>query len=235
MSACGGVGDRRRTDRQHDVRPVASWTGWLLVVCGAIFLAGASLLVRAGATSWDERVFRWLNEVPAGVATVLTPLSKLFLPLGITLAVVAAAVYCVARNRSAWPFVFCAGSAGVAWLGSHAAKAVAERPRPYEVVPSAVLRQQPAHGSSFPSSHTAVAFAVALTLIPYLPRSGAIVALVYASMVAWSRMYLGVHYPLDVIGGAGIGLVVGGGALLLIRWRHGPTRTGPSEQLPGAT
>ncbi len=192
-------------------------TAWILIGTGLLVFAGTSLLVRAGATGWDERVYRALNEVPTRVAAVLTPLSKLFLPLGIAVAVVAAGVVCVVWNRSLWPIVFCAGSAAAAWLGANLAKAAADRTRPYEVVAGATLRQEPAHGTSFPSSHTAVAFAVAVTLTAFLPRRAVVVALVYAVLVGWSRVYLGVHYPLDVVGGAGIGLAVGGSALLLIR------------------
>jgi len=231
----GRAWDRRYADRRPAVRPVPRRGAWFLVVTGTTLLGVASVLVRSGVTGWDECLYRWLNDVPTGVAALLTPFSKLFLPLGITVAVVAGTGYCAARNRSLWPVAYCVGSAVAAWFGANLAKALAERPRPYEVEPNAVLRQQPAHGTSFPSSHTAVAVAVALTLIPYLPRGGAAIALGYASMVAWSRIYLGVHYPLDVIGGAGIGLMVGGGALLLIAWFHAPSRTGPADLPPDST
>ena len=218
MSAVEGG---HRTAPRHDSHPVSGRTAWILLGTGVLVFAGTALLVRAGATGWDERLYRALNDVPASVAAVLTPLSKLFLPLGIAVAVVAAAVVCVVWTRSPWPIVFCAGSAAAAWLGANLAKAVAERTRPYEVVTGATLRQQPAHGTSFPSSHTAVVFAVAVTLIPFLPCRGVAVALVYAVLVGWSRVYLGVHYPLDVVGGAGIGLAVGGSALLLISGGRG--------------
>ena len=55
-------------------------------------------------------------------------------------------------------------AAGGAWLLTHAAKAIADRPRPYEVMADAVLRQQPAHGTSFPSTHTAVTLAIVIAL-----------------------------------------------------------------------
>jgi membrane-associated phospholipid phosphatase len=208
---------RWRTGPRHYIRPLPIRTACILLGSGCLLFVGASLLVRANATKWDESVYRSLNQVPPGAATFLTPLSRLFLPLGLTVVVLAASVFCVARSRSLWPIVFCASSATVAWLGANLAKAVADRQRPYEVVTGAVLRQQPAHGTSFPSSHAAIALAVALTVIPFLPRRGVAIALIYAALVAWSRVYLGVHYPLDVIGGAGIGLIVGGGALVLIR------------------
>jgi membrane-associated phospholipid phosphatase len=67
----------------------------------------------------------------------------------------------------------------------------ADRPRPYEVMADAVLRQQPAHGTSFPSSHTAVTLAVVIALVPFLARPLAAAGIAYAVLVGWSRVYLG--------------------------------------------
>ena len=93
---------------------------------------------------------------------------------------------------------------------ANVAKVIADRPRPYQVMAGAVLRQQPAHGTSFPSSHTAVTLAVVVALVPFLARPLAAAGIAYAGLVGWSRVYLGVHYPLDVLAGAGIGMAVGG-------------------------
>jgi undecaprenyl-diphosphatase len=128
--------------------------------------------------------------------------------------VVLAVVYVVARNRGVLPAAAGAAAAGLAWALANVAKAIADRPRPYEVIAGAVLRQQPAHGTSFPSSHTAVTVAVVIALVPFLARPLAAAGIGYAVMVGWSRVYLGVHYPLDVLAGAGIGLATGGAILL---------------------
>jgi glycosyltransferase 2 family protein len=190
------------------------WTAGLLAATGAALFGVAALLLKAGAVIWDVSLFRILNEVPPTAAAVLTPLSHLFLPAGIIAVVVLTVVYVVARNRSAQPVAAGAVAAGTAWALAHMAKAITDRPRPYEVIAVAVLRQQPAHGTSFPSTHTAVALAVAIALVPFLTRPLATVGITYAVLVGWSRAYLGVHYPLDVLGGAGIGMAVGGVILL---------------------
>jgi undecaprenyl-diphosphatase len=146
----------------------------------------------------------------------MTPLSHLFLPVGIITVVVLAVAYVAARNRSVLPVAAGAAAAGLAWGLAHVAKAVADRPRPYEVMADAVLRQQPAHGTSFPSSHTAVTLAVVIALVPFLARPLAAAGIAYAVLVGWSRVYLGVHYPLDVLAGAGIGMAAGGAILLAL-------------------
>ena len=110
-----------------------------------------------------------------------------------------------------------AAAAGVAWMLAHVAKAMADRPRPYLAMADAVLRQQPAHGTSFPSSHTAVTLAVAIALVPFLARPLAAAGIGYAVLTGWSRVYLGVHYPLDILGGAGIGMAAAGVILLALR------------------
>ncbi len=181
-----------------------------------VLFGTSALVLRAGATGWDARLFQILNDVPSAAAAVLTPLSRLFLPLGLLTVILLTAVYAVARNRSVLPGVAGAVTSAGAWGMANLAKAIADRPRPYLVMAGAVLRQQPALHTSFPSSHTAVALAVAIALVPFLPRPLAVVGLGYAALVGWSRVYLGVHYPLDVLAGAGLGMAAGGAVLLAL-------------------
>ena len=143
------------------------WAAGLLAGLGVVLFAASALSVKAGATSWDARLFRILNQVPPAAASVLTPLSHLFGPAGIIAVVLLTVVYAVARNRSVLPVAAGAVAAGAAWVLANVAKVIADRPRPYQVMAGAVLRQKPAHGTSFPSSHTAVALAVVVALVPF--------------------------------------------------------------------
>lgn len=195
---------------KRPARVLGAWTAGLLAGLGAALFGVSAVVLTAGAVGWDLSLFRILNEVPAAAASVLTPLSHLFRPAGIIALVALTVGYVMARNRSVLPLAAGAVAAGAAWLLAYAAKAIADRSRPYEVMADAVLRQQPAHGTSFPSSHTAVTLAVAIALVPFLARPLAAAGIGYAVLVGWSRVYLGVHYPLDILAGAGIGMAVGG-------------------------
>jgi undecaprenyl-diphosphatase len=69
---------------------------------------------------------------------------------------------------------------------------------------------------SFPSGHTTIAFAAATVLSYYRPRWTPAFFLL-AVAIGFSRVYVGVHYPLDVLGGAILGLLVGGIVIALLR------------------
>jgi undecaprenyl-diphosphatase len=72
---------------------------------------------------------------------------------------------------------------------------------------------------SFPSGHAATSFACAATLAWLTPLSP-IALYALATLIAFSRVYVGVHYPLDVIGGAALGLGVATALRLLVEARR---------------
>jgi undecaprenyl-diphosphatase len=88
------------------------------------------------------------------------------------------------------------------------AKLLVERERPGTTVPDAILHGVPSAGLSFTSGHAIITFAIAGLLVLVLPRRWGIVAFVLATLNAVARVYLGAHNPLDVVGGAAIGLAI---------------------------
>jgi len=78
---------------------------------------------------------------------------------------------------------------------------------------------------SFPSGHSATAFACATVLAAAEPR-WRVAFFVLAAAIAYSRLYNGVHYPLDVLGGAVLGVLVALTALRLLAARRRGSRRG---------
>ena len=89
-----------------------------------------------------------------------------------------------------------------------------DRPRPFTAHPHAVhVLVSPSTDSSFPSDHAAAAMAIAVAVFLLHRRIGFVV-LALAVLVCFARVYVGAHYPGDVLGGAAIGAIV-----TLVLWR----------------
>lgn len=84
-----------------------------------------------------------------------------------------------------------------------------KRPRPAMTLLEYEALINPSDKFSLPSGHTAAAFLMA-TIISYFYPTFAIVALSWAGLVGLSRILLGVHYPSDVLVGAGLGVSIAG-------------------------
>ncbi|MFC1787649.1 phosphatase PAP2 family protein [Patescibacteria group bacterium] len=95
----------------------------------------------------------------------------------------------------------------LAWLVTLALEYLIKRPRPYEVGDSEPLISMWVHTPSFPSAHATIAFAVA-GMVFWHQKPAGIILLILAALVAYSRVYVGVHYPTDVLAGALVGFVV---------------------------
>ena len=88
-------------------------------------------------------------------------------------------------------------------------KNLVARIRPYDLVNTIVPLVAKPVDFSFPSGHTCASFASAEVYYRMLPKKYGISAMILAGMIAFSRMYVGVHYPTDVIGGILVGLASG--------------------------
>jgi membrane-associated phospholipid phosphatase len=173
--------------------------------------AGASLLAGSWAALSRPDVQRADVRVGDAVRRAGTPsldrAVSLTTDLGSVYAVVGiAGVLAATGRRRTAADVLCLG--GATWAVAQAAKTRVRRQRPYEA--DGVRRLvRPPTGSSFPSGHAAVGAAV-LSLLAARSRSrtGARLLAVLAAYVPLSRIYVGVHYPTDVVGGAGLGLLL---------------------------
>lgn len=184
------------------------------VLGGAAVLCGSWVVVSFQATvpRWEERVFRRINDLP----DVVWPVAWVPMQLGSvagSLAVVAVAA-AVTHDRRLTLAVF--GASQAAWWTGKAVKVLAARGRPSALLSEVRLREA-ARGLGYVSGHAAVAFALASVVAPSVPRRWRPAAFATAAVVGTSRVYAGAHLPIDVIGGAGLGVLAGTGG----RWMLG--------------
>jgi len=105
-----------------------------------------------------------------------------------------------------------------------ALKPLVARIRPYEVIEGLTYIVAKESEFSFPSGHSANSLACAWVLWRMLPRKIGLPALVLGLMIALSRLYVGVHYPSDVIAGAAIGIALAELAMWVVRGIAGKLR-----------
>ncbi len=94
-------------------------------------------------------------------------------------------------------------------------KPLVGRVRPYEVIEGLKLIGKRATDPSFPSGHTAASIASAVALCRFLKKRYSIPLLVLALMIGFSRLYIGIHYPTDVLAGLLDGIALGIGGILI--------------------
>jgi undecaprenyl-diphosphatase len=130
---------------------------------------------------------------------------------GLIWLVIAIAVAVIQRR----PFLFLQVvlADALADLIAYGLRAAISRPRPPSVYPKPEPLVHVPHGGSFPSGHSATSFACATVLAFAVPRYR-VAFFLLAAAIAWSRVYVGVHYPLDVLGGAALGVLVA----IALRW-----------------
>lgn len=80
------------------------------------------------------------------------------------------------------------------------------RPRPFEVLDDLVLLLGHNGGGAFPSGHTALAFAVAMAVYYYYPKTSTLFFLAALS-IGFGRIAMGLHWPTDILGGAVMGVL----------------------------
>jgi glycosyltransferase 2 family protein len=183
----------------------------LRLLLGTVILLFCTVTVRerhVGVLETD--LFRLANDLP----NALYPAFWGVMQAGNVLAVGIAAVV-VAATRRFWLAANLAITGIGVWLVAKWIKEEVGRGRPDDLLPHVNVRD-PDSGLGFVSGHAAVAVAIATLIAPYLGRRARWVAFAVAGLVCVSRVYMGVHLPLDVVGGAALGWAAGSLVHLLL-------------------
>jgi membrane-associated phospholipid phosphatase len=183
---------RRRSD--------LAWFGGAAVVLG-----GCSVVIDGNSiAAFEESAFRVANDASGAIYPVLWPVMQ----FGTFISVPLVAIGALAMKRIRLAIE--ASAAGVStYFLAKVVKDLFPRDRPGAFLEDVHLRGIGTGGRGYPSGHAAVASSLAFVLWAYLPRRWRWVPVGVAGVVCFGRMFVGGHLPLDVVGGAALGIVCG--------------------------
>ncbi|MDR0271480.1 undecaprenyl-diphosphatase [Paenibacillus sp.] len=173
----------------------------------------------------DYQLFNAINQWGES-ASFLNPVMRFFAKDAFYLFFVGLLVYWFIRNEKnrkmvAETFISACVGLTVSWVIGH----LFYRDRPFAAHTVNQLIDH-AVNASFPSDHALGAFAIATAFVMYRKKDG-ILWYILAALIAFSRVWTGVHYPTDILGGAIIGILVSIGVHRLVlksqfvsRWLH---------------
>jgi undecaprenyl-diphosphatase len=193
-------------------------TDLIWLAAGTVGLVLCALPVHADRVAAPEAdAFRRVNDLPS------VPFGIVWVPmqLGNLLVVPAAVLAALAFRRWRLAAGLALAGAGVYALAK-VVKHFVLRGRPSELLDDVVVRGAAPHGLGFVSGHIAVVTALALVAWPWLPRWGRWAAGAAVAAVFFTRMYVGAHLPLDMVGGAALGVAVGALVRLALGVPTGP-------------
>ena len=167
----------------------------------------------------DSEIFVFLNTRLANpVFDLIMPIATNDWFLRAVFAIIILAMLVFGKKQGRIAAVFCLATVAVSdLLSAQVIKPLVGRVRPCHVIENVHLLVNCSQGLSFPSSHAANTFSLALFLSDVYPRLRWLLYS-FAAIVSYSRIAVGVHYPFDVVVGALTGVVAALGIGMVYRW-----------------
>lgn len=177
-------------------------------------------------TTFDESLLLWIqnnlrNDFLTPIFEIITKLGDFgFIWIAMTIVLV-----CLGKTRRRG-MVMTVSLAVTFLINNLLIKNLVHRIRPYEVMSDLNLIIEKESDFSFPSGHSAIAFGTAVVVFMLFSKRYSVYPLILAFLMAFSRLYVGVHYPTDVLGGIAIGTLVAFVTVKIAKRRESEKRTG---------
>lgn len=183
------------------------------VAVGLVVFSASALVASRGVAPGETGVFRVVNGLPDILYVGIWP----FMQYGVFVTIPILIVVALVMRRTRPAAAMAIGGIGV-YLLARVVKGWVDRGRPSALIADVTEgRETFGVGSlGYPSGHAAVAGALTVILTPQLPARWRWLPLSLLVIVGVGRMYVGAHLPLDLIGGAALGVAAGSAANLII-------------------
>jgi membrane-associated phospholipid phosphatase len=200
----------------------------VLMATGAAVLIMSTLVAKRRVYGWEVALFQAINGLPDSIRPYLWVLNQYGTAVTVPVATFVALVF-----RKWHMALALAISGGAVYVLARVIKEYVARGRPSAFVGGVVEREMfSADSLGYPSGHAAVAWAITIIVLAYLGRPWQIAAIVLAIVVPIVRMYVAAHLPLDLVGGAALGVTVASAVNVLLgvpaRAPTENTRAGPN-------
>ncbi|MDJ1422801.1 MAG: phosphatase PAP2 family protein [Candidatus Methanoperedens sp.] len=165
--------------------------------------------------SIDKSVFLNINQ------NIINPFFDIFFPslreLTYVFWILLIIYFFIRKERKLALLMVIGISAGAAFI--YPVKYFIDRARPYDQIESTRLLTSPESDPSFPSGHAELSFLTSTVVSKFHPEYSKYLY-TFSSLIALSRVYVGVHFPMDIVGGVIIGIIIGR-LILVLEQRKG--------------
>ena len=198
----------QKLQKEEEIPTPKSRRPWYvaLLVAGVLLLVASTVLALLGTfDDLEQKAFAVINHanLPAWAANqVAKPVSNAVWGMGfLVLALLAVPKF----RRLAWQYVVAAVATYTVVFGI---EHLVDRARPADLASYEPILRAMQGGPGFPSGHVAVLTALCLTVWPFVSWPWRVFMVVLVGVEAWARIFLGLHAPLDIVGGVAVAMAV---------------------------